>query len=434
MGQDRVELHATTSEEYVDKGAECWDHIDGELSNAVEVSGNVVNMRIPSTYLIKYNCQDLSGNKAKQMERTVVVKDNSCPRVKIVGQNVMYIEAGFDFEDPGATATDDLDGDITSKIWTTGDTVDERSAFYSRRSCAEILASVDTTPASGKYFITIKVAGAFARTEVECDFQTEVGGKTVGYTYVACDDCDRVVPYSTYQGGCSDKGLLMAAFNNDAAKDWAKAEFGASYFPDVASATTDKYLCSADEPAKDDAFRAHEKTIEHIDITNHGPNHAEAGKYVIVYHVEDSSSNKQCANSANRRTVIVRDSLPPVITLHLKNRLIHTSDGDAAGFMGGNNGPVHTAGGAAVTSANPTGENNVANPALGRENPSIKTTPTDANSLRQQTENDFPRSWFMAEESSSSVNGWVIGAAASAVTGLALLSMTLRKVPTTVEV
>ena len=46
----------------------------------------------------------------------------------------------------------------------------------------------------------------------------------------------------------------------------------------------------------------------------------------------------------------------------------------------------------------------------------------------------FPRSWFMAEESSSSVNGWVIGAAASAVTGLALLSMTLRKVPTTVEV
>jgi len=131
----------------------------------------------------------------------------------------------------------------------------------------------------------------------------------------------------------------------------------------------------------------------------------------------------------------VRDSLPPVITLHLKGHgLIHTSDGNAAGNMGYNRGPVHHANGAATVSANPTGKNSEVNPALGMENPSIKNDPSDADSLRQRTENAFPRSWFMAEESSSSVNGWVIGAAASAVTGLALLSMTLRKVPAVVEV
>jgi hypothetical protein len=441
MGDDVVSYPASVSEEYVDKGAECTDHVDGVLSKAVEVSGNVVNMRIPGKYIIKYDCQDLSGNKAKQMTRTVTIQDNSCPTVTIKPPNVVYIEAGFDFTDPGATAVDDLDGDISSKIWTTGDTVDVGNAFYSRRSCAEILASVDSPPNTGDYFITVKVGDSFTRTKVKCDFRSEdKSGDIVGYTYVRCDDCERVQPYSTFEGGCAAKGLKMAQFtDNDAdTLKWAKDEYGSEYFPNVSSATTDKYLCSAGAFDKNDAFHAHETNIHHEKINGNDDgkiNSAEAGKYVITYHVQDSSGNAQCTTSANLRTVIVRDSLPPVITLHLKGHgLIHKSDGNAAGNMGYNNGPVHQANGAATVSANPTGTNSEVNPALGMENPSIKSEPSDADSLRQRTENVFPRSWFMAEESSSSVNGWVIGAAASAVTGLALLSMTLRKVPTAVEV
>jgi len=38
---------------------------------------------------------------------------------------------------------------------------------------------------------------------------------------------------------------------------------------------------------------------------------------------------------------------------------------------------------------------------------------------------------FMAEETTSSVNGWVIGAIASAVTGLALLGFSQRKATVT---
>jgi hypothetical protein len=433
MGDDELTYPASVHQEYVDKGAECHDHVDGVLSKAVEISGNVVNMRIPGKYIIKYDCQDLSGNKAKQMTRMVTIQDNSCPTVTINTPNVVYIEAGFDFTDPGATAIDDLDGDISSKIWKTGDTVDGRSAFYSRRSCAEILASVDSPPATGEYYITTKVGDAFTRTLVMCDFLSEdKSGDVVGYTYVPCDSCEQVQPYSTEDGGCADKGLKMAQFtDNDAdTLKWAKEQYGSQYFPQAESAETDTYLCTAGAIDKDEAFHAHEKKIEHGLI-----NRAEAGKYVITYHVQDSAGNAQCADSLNVRTVIVRDSLPPVITLHLKDHgLIHTSDGHAAGNMGYNDGPVHHINGAAKVSANPTGQNSEVNPALGMENPSIKNDPSDTDSLRQRTENAFPRSWFMAEESSSSVNGWVIGAAASAVTGLALLSMTLRKVPAVVEV
>merc|ERR1719201_1738123 len=120
VGSERQTLEATRDTEFTDQGATCHDYVDGTLSQAIEVSGNVVNMRIPGKYVIKYDCQDLSGNKAKQMERIVEIKDSACPEVNIKGQNVVYIEAGFEFTDAGATAIDDLDGDISSKIWTEG--------------------------------------------------------------------------------------------------------------------------------------------------------------------------------------------------------------------------------------------------------------------------------------------------------------------------
>ena len=82
---------------------------------------------------------------------------------------------------------------------------------------------------------------------------------------------------------------------------------------------------------------------------------------------------------------MVQDTLPPVITLHLRNKLIHMSDASQTGLG---------------TQANPAGTN---------ENPQLKAdyTPTTT------TQNSF-----MAEESSSSVNGWVLAAVASTVSGL----------------
>jgi hypothetical protein len=416
MGDDAEEWNASLTTEYTDKGATCTDHVDGVLSNAVEVSGNVVNMRIPGTYTIKYDCQDLSGNKAQQMVRTVKITDDSCPTVTIKGSNVVHIEAGFDYIDEGAAAVDDLDGDISQKIWTEGDNVNSKSVFYGRRSCAEIKASADKTPSSGQYWISVKANGSFARKKVTCDFS-----KGAKETYAPCDNCERVIPYGTNDGGCAAMGMVMA----QSPSAYAKKKF-AAYISADATATMDSYLCSTSAAAdQDDAFNAHSLKISHAKI-----NRAEAGKYKITYHVEDSSGNAECKESLNKRTVIVRDSLPPVITLHLRNKLIHVGDGSGSGqYSSGEfpQGPV--ADGASETSANKVGRNNEVNPAYSNANPSIKAAPTDAGSLRQETENRFPRNDLMAEASASSASGWVIAAAASAVTGLALLAVTARKAP-----
>merc|ERR1712124_195629 len=47
---------------------------------------------------------------------------------------------------------------------------------------------------------------------------------------------------------------------------------------------------------------------------HHRINQAEQGKYVISYHVKDAAGNDEC--KTRFRTVVVRDSLPPVTTLH----------------------------------------------------------------------------------------------------------------------
>jgi len=81
-----------------------------------------------------------------------------------------------------------------------------------------------------------------------CDFMSEdKSGDIVGYTYVPCDNCKRVEPYKTEDGGCADKGLKMAQFTeNDAdTRKWAKEEYGSEYFPDADGATMGKYLCTA---------------------------------------------------------------------------------------------------------------------------------------------------------------------------------------------
>ena len=95
MGDQDMTIEASNSVEYTDEGATCQDYVDGVLSHAVEVSGNVVNLRIPGVYTIKYDCLDLSGRSAEQQERKVTVVDTTCPTISIKGSNTIYLGAGF---------------------------------------------------------------------------------------------------------------------------------------------------------------------------------------------------------------------------------------------------------------------------------------------------------------------------------------------------
>jgi len=292
-GKDVQTLEATRDSEYVDRGAKCHDYVDGVLSHAVEVSGKVVNMRIPGTYKITYSCQDLSGNEAKKIHRNIVVRDTTCPKVKVNGAGLNYVEAGFPYMDAGATATDSLDGDLTKLVTSDGDTVDTAQVFYARRSCKEIK---DYFPAakSGEYFITPKDSH---RTLVWCHMAR-------GATVFPCKKCKRVVPYAKGHGSCKDKGMFMAKYSSAMMKIAQRKFKGMKV---TKGASTDSYFCSTND--------AHVEYNDHKKAAKRPKMRAEAGKFVINFHVQDRAGNKECRVA--KRTVIVKESLPPVVSLKL---------------------------------------------------------------------------------------------------------------------
>merc|ERR1712167_433492 len=99
-------VEASRDHGYVDAGATCSDMVDGNISQDVEVSGDVVNMAAVGTYKINYNCEDSAGQTAVQATRTVVVQDNTCPTCTIpggAGQVVITVEASFPYTEEPST-------------------------------------------------------------------------------------------------------------------------------------------------------------------------------------------------------------------------------------------------------------------------------------------------------------------------------------------
>ena len=94
------------------------DNYDGDLSSAVVVSG-VVNQDLIGSYNLSYSVTDSSGNTA-QLSRTVNVVDTTNPEITLTGDNPLYINLGQTYIDPGYSANDNYDGNITSTVVESG--------------------------------------------------------------------------------------------------------------------------------------------------------------------------------------------------------------------------------------------------------------------------------------------------------------------------
>lgn len=101
---------------YSDAGATATDNIDGTLT--VNASGTV-NVNVVGEYQVTYTATDSSGNQAIPVVRTIIVRDVVAPEITILGSNPYSLNVGNTYVDPGATAMDDVDGNVTSRIQTT---------------------------------------------------------------------------------------------------------------------------------------------------------------------------------------------------------------------------------------------------------------------------------------------------------------------------
>jgi hypothetical protein len=89
-----------------------------------------VDANKPGTYKVSYYVKDRSGNYAAAVVRKVTVVDNVPPVITLKGQPSITINAGENYADAGATAHDNVDGDITKSIKTTGAVDTKKPGVY----------------------------------------------------------------------------------------------------------------------------------------------------------------------------------------------------------------------------------------------------------------------------------------------------------------
>ncbi len=161
-------LTITEGDTFTDPGATAHDAEDGDITDDIVIGGDTVNTNTPGTYYITYDVSDSEGLAANQKTRTVIVEkmpepaacsdhidndlddyidehdpachtdgdpenedsydpdlesENSKPVITLLGSETIFITIHASFTDPGATAHDEEDGDITNAIVIGGDIV-----------------------------------------------------------------------------------------------------------------------------------------------------------------------------------------------------------------------------------------------------------------------------------------------------------------------
>ncbi len=114
---------------FIDPGATAYDSTDGDITNNIVVTGTV-NTSIADTYILTYSVSDTAGNSAEKTRNVIVSEDNTPPVITLNGSNPMNLSLGQNYNEPGATAYDDIDGDLTDSIEISGNVNTSSAGTY----------------------------------------------------------------------------------------------------------------------------------------------------------------------------------------------------------------------------------------------------------------------------------------------------------------
>jgi hypothetical protein len=449
---DGIEMvDASTSLEYQDEGATCTDYVHGNLNRAVRSTGDIVNRAKVGTYYVTYTCKDPSGNHAEPMTKTIIVRDETCPTITLEsGTQEISIEAGFPYVDQEPACSDDFSSACIKKVY--GNTVNYARAFKQSPNCETVKAAY--SEASTGYYLLTPTGGP--EVSAFCDMENV-------RTYFRKDDFVGSACLTDMCEGSYDSGSLVTdCFSVDenekayyprngdeqhlvgitSMDEGQCVIFSQAGIEGVQNKTV---LCSELVSEAELAHIKHSVKDSHNFCSwqeeanrnsTHGvPTFANSGtesfsranlypvsngasaddptEYVIKYHYTDAAGNTGACPSNHaqypneckcpkERTVHVKDSLPPVITLKLNDNLVAVSGGGQTGH-----GHYNTPTTFQSSTSNPAYINAAAG---GEHNP------------------------FLMAESTTSVNGWAVAAVASFITGVALLSYSGKSATTSVPV
>ena len=304
---------------YTDAGATAQDNIDGDLTSSIVTGGLPVNTNVLGPHTVTYDVTDFSGNTAIQVTRTVTVVDTTLPVITLSGSSPVTVEVGSLYIDSGATASDNIDGDITSSIVTVNPvntaligtyTVTynvEDSSNNNADQKTRTVNVVDTTgpdiTLNGNNPETVEVGSTYTDAGVTVTDNYDIGliatitgsvntavlGEYI-LTYNAEDSSHNAAITRTRTVNVVDTTVPEITLNGNNPET---VEVGSTY-TDAGAIVTDNYDTG-------------------LSTTVTGTiNTAVVGVYILTYNAVDSSGN---AAISKTRTVNVVDTNTPIITL-----------------------------------------------------------------------------------------------------------------------
>ncbi len=109
-GEEEVKI--CPNKEYEEKGFTATDKYDGDVTSKVE--------KIETEEEVKYKVTDSNGN-TKTASRKLVRVDEEKPVITLKGNATVYVTINNKYTEPGFTATDNCDGDISKDVKVTGE-------------------------------------------------------------------------------------------------------------------------------------------------------------------------------------------------------------------------------------------------------------------------------------------------------------------------
>jgi hypothetical protein len=113
LGEPQVIINVL--EPFEDPGFTSIDLRDGDISEEVVVDTSALNILELGQYEVLYTSTDKAGNQATA-KRTVFVNDLTPPSITLLGDASVSIAFKAIYVDAGATALDNIDGDLSHKV------------------------------------------------------------------------------------------------------------------------------------------------------------------------------------------------------------------------------------------------------------------------------------------------------------------------------
>ncbi len=101
-------LYTPVGQPFVEEGCSAYDAYEGDITDRIQKD-------IPGDGYVYYTVTDKAGNKA-EAKRKIRYDDRTAPVITLAGAGVTYVDIRDEYKEPGFTAQDDCDGDVTASV------------------------------------------------------------------------------------------------------------------------------------------------------------------------------------------------------------------------------------------------------------------------------------------------------------------------------